>query len=133
MKKAKIIILEGNIQNLKKMKSCLEIDMNCEVIAEANSTDDFLELKNIALADFILIDVDLDIDSTGGSGFIAAMKIMMQLPDVKVIAISNTRNMYLEEMFLKLGFKGVVGKSCFYSDTLLILKDLIPEKITHNL
>jgi two-component system nitrate/nitrite response regulator NarL len=95
----------------------MENELNCEVIAEAYTGVEFLELDCHSSADLILMDIEMpEMD-----GILAVKKILWKYRSLKLIAIT----MYQDHVYLKnlveAGFRGCVFKQQLFTD----LKDAI--------
>ncbi len=106
----KIIVVDDNKVFREALKFYLEEEHSFEIIGEASSGEEFLQLSNIYKADIILMDIIM------GSldGFITCKRILIEFPMLKIIAIT----MHAEQMFLlkllQSGFKGFVNKTDIY-------------------
>ena len=111
----RLIIVDDNKQFRKTLKLFIQESLQHEVIAEAESGEEFLELDPIIIreADIILMDIMMG----NLNGFEATKQITWKYPTLKIIAVT----MHVERVFLneiiEAGFKGCVFKSEIF-DTL---------------
>jgi len=111
-RKLKLIVVDDSEMYRKVMKEFLHNELDCEVIAEANNGETFLQLPNIAQADIILMDLQMP----RVNGFQSAQRMSIQYPQVKMIAVTMyTDSIYLSQL-VELGFKGCVYKTKFFDD-----------------
>ena len=116
----KIIIVDDSESFREGLKYYLQKDHHNRVIGEAKDGSAFLQLKNIHLADIILMDIQMpDLN-----GIQTAKKILWRMNNLKIIAITMYEDKaYLREL-IEAGFKGCVIKSKLYKD-LPIAMDLV--------
>ena len=112
MKQMKIIIVDDSEMYRRVMKEFLHNELNCEVIGEASNGEAFLQLSNIAVADIILMDLQMP----KLNGFQTAQTISSQIPAVKMIAVTMYTDKVYEQQLKEHGFKGCVYKTTFFDD-----------------
>jgi two-component system, NarL family, response regulator LiaR len=119
----KIIIVDDNDLFRMNIKFYLEKKLKHQVIAEARSGNEFLQMHNKHVADIILMDIEMN-DTNG----IAATKKVLQNMNLKIIALT----MHVEKVFLVeligAGFKGCVFKTNVYSELENALNDVYAGK-----
>lgn len=121
----KLIIVDDNETFRNTLKFYLEVELEHEIIAEASSGEEFLELDNVHKADVILMDIVMG----NMDGFITSKKILFEFPMLKIIAIT----MHTEQMFLihllQSGFKGFVNKTDVYLNIATAINDVAQGKM----
>jgi DNA-binding NarL/FixJ family response regulator len=121
----KLIIVDDNETFRKTLKFYLEIELKHEIIAEASSGEEFLELENVYKADVILMDIMMG----NMDGFNTSKKILFEFPMLKIIAIT----MHAEQMFLihllQSGFKGFVNKTDVYLNIATAINEVAQGKM----
>jgi len=113
-KKLRIFLVDDNETFRKAIKQFLEIELNCEIVGEAENGKHFLENYQVPLADIVLMDIQMpEID-----GITATKKWCMINPQTKVIAVTLfTEKAYLLPL-IEAGFKGCIFKSDFFNEIL---------------
>lgn len=100
-----IIVDDSNVFRVN-LQEYLENTFSHEVIASVSCAEEFLKLKNIQEADIILMDIEMK--EIGGIE--AAKQILVEMPFLKIIAVT----MYHDSVFLlqliETGFKGCIFK-----------------------
>jgi DNA-binding NarL/FixJ family response regulator len=102
-----IFIIDDNKQFREDLRFFIENKLGYDVVAEAESGEEFLDRASDYCFDIALMDINMgDLD-----GFATARKIIWNYPLTMIIAIT----MYAEKVFLteliETGFKGFVSKS----------------------
>jgi len=127
----KLIIIDDNIQFRSDLRFFLEDQLHMEVIGEASSGEEFLEMPDIHHADILLMDIMMDqLD-----GIETTKKILRQIFHLKIIAIT----MHIEQIFhgelIRAGFKGCVYKTDVFEKIEKAINDVyqgrlfFPEKL----
>lgn len=121
----KTILVDDNIQFRTNLKSYIESDLDCIVIAEASNGIEFLKIPGITNSDIILMDIEMG----KMDGFEATKQAIWLHNYLKVIAVT----MHTEKVFLikliEAGFKGCVFKTEVFKQ----LPDALREVIKGNL
>lgn len=107
----KLILVDDNAIFRDNLKMYLEIELNHKVIAEAESGEEFLKLKNIVTADVILMDLNMGkLD-----GLQTTKTILEEYPHLKIIAVTfDIQNSFLRKI-IETGFKGFVNKTDIFN------------------
>jgi len=113
-KRLKIFLVDDNETFREAIKQYLEIELNCEIVGEAENGKQFLETYEMLLADIVLMDIQMpEID-----GISATKQWCILNPHTKVIAVTLfTEKAYLLPL-IEAGFKGCVFKSDFFNEIL---------------
>ncbi|MFI3264867.1 MAG: response regulator transcription factor [Rikenellaceae bacterium] len=102
----KIILVDDHSLFRRGLRSLLECYDNYEVVAEASSGEEFLDMLSTIHADIVFMDISME----GISGDVATKRALESHPDLKVIALT----MFGEENYYKLmveaGAKGFLLK-----------------------
>ncbi len=102
----KIILVDDHSLFRRGLRSLLECYDNYEVVAEASSGEEFLDMLNTIHADIVFMDISME----GISGDVATKRALESYPNLKVIALT----MFGEENYYKLmveaGAKGFLLK-----------------------
>ncbi len=121
----KIIIVDDNKAFLEGIKYYLQKDQRVEIIGEANSGKEFLNLKNIHQADIILMDIQMP----EINGIKAAKRVLWNMNYLKIIAITMFKEKaYLKEL-IEAGFKGCVFKNEIYERLPLVIEKVMNDNI----
>ncbi len=111
MKTLKIILVDDNVQFRSSLRDYLESNVCCKIIGEASDGVEFLKLKNLSLADIVLMDIAM----AKMDGIEATKRALWLHSHLKILAIT----MHSEKVFLKSliesGFKGCVFKPDIYN------------------
>jgi DNA-binding NarL/FixJ family response regulator len=117
----KIIVVDDSELYRKVIKEFLETELFCEIIGEAADGEAFLQMKNIHLADVVLMDLQMP----KVSGFQSAQRASIQYPLIKMIAVTMyTDNIYLSQL-IEIGFKGCIYKTTFFEDIIHALQQVM--------
>ena len=121
----KLIIVDDSKVFRETVRDYLENELKHQVLAEAESGEQFLELPNIMEADVILMDIEMgEID-----GIHATKKLLYRLPYAKIIAVTMLLEKVFLEQLLGAGFKGCV----FKNDVFIELEKALKEVVSGNL
>jgi len=123
MKNAKVILVEGNAIFQNVLKSFIENETCCEIIAVTQNSESCLQMKNIDEANIVFLDIDFDLEAC--KAFESALDLLTKYPHLKLIAISSYNTKLLKELLLDVGFKGFVLKSSFYKDIVPVLEHVL--------
>jgi DNA-binding NarL/FixJ family response regulator len=120
-----IIIVDDNAAFREDLKFFLEQKLNHKVIAEAESGEQFLEMKKKLQSDIVLMDISMkQLD-----GFETAKRITTVYPYLKIIAIT----MYMEKVYLiklvESGFRGCVFKNDIFHSLDLAIHEVFEGKV----
>lgn len=94
------------------LKEYTEGELNCKVIAQAYNGKEFLALENQALADIILMDIEMP----QMDGIEAAKLILWQYPFLKLIAITMYQDQVYLQNLIEAGFKGCIFKQNIFNE-----------------
>lgn len=112
MKDLKFILVDDNNDFRQAMKDLLETEFSSNVIAEAATGREFLDLTEHYKADIIIMDLYMP-DMTGLE---ATKPFLWKYPFSKVMAITmHTDKAYLQQL-LEIGFKGCIFKDNIVRD-----------------
>ena len=103
----RLIIVDDNIMFRTSIKEFLTCKYDCEVIAEASNGNDFLKLKEVADADVVLMDIEMD----KTNGIEATKQISWMVPGIKVLAVTMLNEKVFLKQLIEAGFKGCVFKT----------------------
>jgi DNA-binding NarL/FixJ family response regulator len=104
--KTKIIIVDDCHHFRTGLRFFLEIECNCEVIAEAENGAEFLKLKNIYNADVVLM--DLMMPEKGG--YETTFEAIHLYRNIKIIAVTQEQDFAYLLLLMQSGFKACVFK-----------------------
>lgn len=108
----KIILTDDNDPFRSALKNILTNKFNAEIIGEASNGTEFRSLKNLHLADVILMDVMIpDVD-----GITLTKETLWLQPKLKFIAITMHYDKVYLTTLMEAGFKGCVFKSNIFSE-----------------
>lgn len=126
----RLIIVDDNKQFRKTLKLFINESLQHEVIAEAESGEEFLELDPITIreADIILMDIMMG----NINGFETTKRITWKYPKLLILAVT----MHVEKVFLneviEAGFKGCVFKSEIFDTLEIALREVAAGHIFVN-
>ena len=106
MKKTTIIIVDDHTTFRKGLKMIIQELPDVEVIAEASSGAQFLEILKSSVPDLAFIDIRMP----GISGLEATRKALEHFPDIKIIIISMFGEVKYYEDAVSSGAKGFLLK-----------------------
>ena len=124
-KRLKVFLVDDNGTFRDAVKQFLEIELNCEIVGEAENGKQFLETFSRLPADIVLMDIQMpEID-----GIAATKKWCMYNPQTKVIAVTMfTEKVYLLPL-IEAGFKGCVFKSEFFNEIIKAIDTVMQNKM----
>ena len=124
-KRLKVFLVDDNATFRDAVKQFLEIELNCEIVGEAENGKQFLKTYNRLPADIVLMDIQMpEID-----GIAATKKWCMYNPQTKVIAVTMfTEKVYLLPL-IEAGFKGCVFKSEFFNEIIKAIDTVMQNKM----
>ncbi len=102
----KIILVDDHSLFRRGLRSLLECYDNYEVVAEASSGEEFLEILATTQADIVFMDISMD----GMSGDIATQRALEEYPHIKVIALSMFGDENYYKLMVEAGAKGFLLK-----------------------
>jgi len=107
----KIIIIDECTLFQRVMKELLVNELSCEIIGEVSTEEDFFTLKNIHIADLILMNIHMP----QFNGIEIAKRMTYKYPNAKIIAITvYSEKVYLDQI-VEAGFRGCLLKSNFFA------------------
>ncbi len=119
-------MVDDNVQFRTSLKDYLESNLYCTIIGEASDGIEFLDIKNLGLADIVLMDIAM----ANMDGIEATKRALWMHSHLKIIAIT----MYTEKVYLRSliesGFKGCVFKPDIYTQLFKAI-DLAMKGIVH--
>lgn len=114
----KIIIADDHQLVAEGLKSIIEQDGQCKVIALAKNGAELLRQLEIVLPDLVLMDIDMPVMN----GIEAMQHIQKQFPELKVIVLSMHEEKGLVRKFTDMGAKGFVIKNTDQDELHLAIK-----------
>ncbi len=102
----KIILVDDHSLFRRGLRSLLECYENYEVVAEASSGEEFLEILGSVEADIIFMDISMD----GISGDVATKRALAAYPHLKVITLSMFGDENYYKLMVEAGAKGFLLK-----------------------
>lgn len=116
----KLIIVDDNKIFIENLRFFLESKLGYEVIAEAFSGEEFLQLPNKTEADIILMDIYME----EMDGFETTRRLLWNFPYIKVIALTlEAENIFLLHL-VEAGFRGFVDKNSIFDQLEKVIKDV---------
>lgn len=112
MKELKVIIVDDNAPFRSALKKLLEEEYKHTVIAEAESGEEFLSLKNMHLADIIFMDLFMP----GKNGKEVTEESLLALPSLKFIAVTMHADKAYTQELIETGFKGTIAKPKLFTE-----------------
>ncbi len=108
----KAIIVDDNKNFREGFRYFLEVEKKIEVMSEATTGKEALELKNLIQADIIFMDIEMP----EMNGIEATKKILQKNSNIKIIGVTMyTDRVYLETL-IEAGFKGFLYKNNLFDD-----------------
>jgi DNA-binding NarL/FixJ family response regulator len=105
-KTTRILLVEDHLPTRHEMRVLIEGQPNMTVVAEAVSGEDGMDLARSAHPDIVVMDILLP----GINGIEATRRILVEHPDIKVLALSNHFGSSLVQAVRDSGGKGYVRK-----------------------
>ncbi len=106
----KLTIIDDSKTFRRGLRMFLTQNLRHEIIAEAGSGLEALQLVNIQESDIILLDIQMD----NIGGFETAKKILKCYSDMKIIALSMHDELIFLTELIKTGFYGYVSKGDYF-------------------
>jgi DNA-binding NarL/FixJ family response regulator len=124
-KRLKVFLVDDNATFREAVRQFLEIELNCEIVGEAENGEQFLKIYDKFPADIVLMDIQMpEID-----GIAATKKWCMYNPQTRVIAVTMfTEKVYLLPL-IEAGFKGCVFKSDFFNEITNAIDEVMQGKM----
>lgn len=98
-------------------------DPDLELVGEAASVAQLLELAEVTPFDVALVDIQL---SGGDSGLDGVRALRAQRPDAAIVSFSSHADRRVEAAALEAGADAVLAKELSAAETLAALKDVAP-------
>jgi len=105
--KPSLIIVDDHLIFRQGLKSIIDIENIANVIGEASSGSEFLELLKIHKPDVVLMDIEMPYMN----GMEATRKALEMVPDMKIIAVTMFGDEEYYYKMIELGVKGFIVKS----------------------
>jgi DNA-binding NarL/FixJ family response regulator len=125
MDKIKLVLVDDNIPFRNALKKLLQKEFNADVIGEASNAEEFRKLKNMQMADVILMDVMMP----GTDGITLSKESLQKQSNLKIIAIT----MHIDRVYLisliEAGFKGCVNKSRLFEEINMAIHTVLKGKV----
>ncbi len=102
----KIILVDDHSLFRRGLRSLLECNEGYEVVAEASSGEEFLEILPSTQADIVFMDISME----GISGDVATRRALVDYPDLKVITLSMFGDENYYKLMVEAGAKGFLLK-----------------------
>lgn len=116
----KIILVDDNLHFVEDLKFFIENKLSHKVIAMASSGEESLAIENLCDADIILMDLSME----PMNGFDATKNLLLNFPQLKIIAITmNTDNMSFPKL-IGTGFKGFIYKTEIYKSLETVMQSV---------
>lgn len=105
--KPSLIIVDDHLIFRQGLKSIIDIENIAEVIGEASSGSEFIELLKDRKPDLVLMDIDMPYMN----GMEATRKALEMVPEMKIIAVTMFGDEEYYYKMIELGVKGFIVKS----------------------
>lgn len=102
----KLVLVDDHAPTREEMASLLSRNPDMEVVAQSETGEEAIETVKRLTPDVVIMDIVLP----GITGVEATAAIIKELPQTRVVALSNHGGRNLVQAFLKAGGKGYVRK-----------------------
>ncbi len=124
MNKIKVMIVDDHLVVREGLRQLLEIEDDIQVVAEAGTGLECLEMIEKALPDLIFMDVRMP----GISGIETARLVCQRHPQVKVIVLTIYEDDQYVREAIKAGAKGYVLKKVGREELIRIVRDVMEDR-----
>lgn len=124
MRKQKVIIVDDHKIFRKGLRTVIEDYGKAEIVGEAASGEEFLELMDTCDADIVFMDINLPYVN----GYEATRKVLVKKSDLSIVGLSANDDIASIKEMLAAGAKGYMGKDVDYDEIHQALKYLSEQK-----
>ena len=120
----KILIAEDQVIMREGLRALINQQTDMEVVGEADNGKAAIELARELKPDVIIMDVAMP----GMSGIEATRQIKVEMPDLKVVALSAYDNREYVMGMVRAGVSGYLLKDCAFEELIMAIRTILQNK-----